>query len=58
MLSHSILIHGLQVDHFQWKRRSEQHEPPTEDKVIQVDVGDQPNPKLISIGESLSAKEK
>ena len=34
---------------FQWEKRFEQREPPTEDKVIQVDVGDQAHPRLISI---------
>ena len=36
----------------------EQWETPTEDKIIQVDVGDQTYPKLISISESLSPTEK
>ena len=43
---------------FQWEKRFGQREPPTEDKVIQVDVGDQTHPKLISISESLSPIEK
>jgi len=43
---------------FQQEKRFEQREPPTEEKVVQVDVGDQPNPKLISISESLSPDEK
>ena len=34
---------------FQWEKRFEQREPPTEDKVIQVDVGDQAHPRLISL---------
>ena len=38
----------------QWKKHFEQHKSLTEDKVVQVDVGDQGNPKLISISESLS----
>jgi len=42
----------------QWKKSFEQREPPTEDKVIQVDVGDQAHLKLISISESLSPIEK
>jgi len=42
----------------QWEKHFEQREPPTEDKVIQVDVGDQTHPKLISISESLSPMEK
>ena len=33
-------------------------EPPTEDKVIQVDVGDQAHPKLISISEKLLPTKK
>jgi len=42
----------------QWEKRFEQYEPLTEDKVIQVDVGDQAHLKLISISESLSLIEK
>jgi len=42
----------------QWEKRFEQHDPPTEDKVIQVDLGDQTHPKLIFISESLSPEEK
>jgi len=40
----------------QWEKRFEQR--PTEDKVIQIDVGDQKHPKLIYISERLSPKEK
>ena len=43
---------------YQWEIRFEQREPPTEDEVIQVDVGDKDHPKLIFISESLSAQEK
>ena len=43
---------------FQWKKHFKQRKPPTEDKVIQVNVGDQAHPKLISISESLSPTEK
>jgi len=42
----------------QWEKRFEQHYPPTKDKVIQIDVGDQTHLKLISISESLSPMEK
>jgi len=42
----------------QWEKHFEQRDPPTEDKVIQIDVGDQTYPKLISISESLSPTEK
>jgi len=42
----------------QWEKRFEQCEPLTEDKVIQVDVGNQAHPKLISISESLLSIEK
>ena len=42
----------------QWEKRFEQHDPPTEDKVIQINVCDQTHPKLISISESLSSMEK
>ena len=38
----------------QWEKYFKQREPPTKDKVIQVDVGDQTHPKLISISENLS----
>ena len=31
----------------QWQKCFEQRKPPTENKMIQVDVGDQANPKLI-----------
>jgi len=36
----------------QWEKRFEQREPPTDDRVIQVDVGSQDHPKPISISES------
>ena len=36
----------------------EQHEPPTEDKVTQINLGDEANPKPIFISESLSPSEK
>jgi len=42
----------------QWEKHFEQRDPPTEDKVIQIDVGDQMHTKLISISESLSSIEK
>ena len=42
----------------QWHKCFEQRDPPIEDKVIQIDVGDQKHLKLISISESLSPKEK
>ena len=35
-----------------------QREPPTEDKVIQVNLGNQDNPKPIFISENLSLMEK
>jgi len=38
--------------------RFEQREPPTEDKVIQINLGDDANPKPIFISESLSPSEK
>jgi len=46
-----------QLDH-QWENRLKQRDPPTKDKVIQIDVDDQEHPKLISISESLLPKEK
>ena len=36
----------------------EQREPPTEDEVVQVDVGDETHPKLIFISKSLSPQER
>jgi len=41
-----------------WDTRFEQHEPPTEDKVAQINLGDEANPKPIFISESLSSSEK
>ena len=35
--------------------RFEQREPPTEDKVIQVNMGDEHNPKPIFISDTLSS---
>ena len=43
---------------FQWKKRFEQREPPTEDKVIQVNLGNQDHSKPISISEGLSLIER
>jgi len=40
------------------KKCFEQWEPPTQDKVIQVNVGDQAHPKLFFVSESLSPIEK
>ena len=41
-----------------WDARFEQREPPTEDKVTQINLGDEANPKSIFISESLSPFEK
>jgi len=41
----------------QWEKHFEQRNPPTEDKVIQIDVDDQTHPKLISISKNLSSME-
>ena len=41
----------------QWEKRFEQREPPTEDRVIQINLGSQDHPKPISISESLSLTE-
>ena len=41
-----------------WDIRFEQREPPTEDKVTQINLGDEANPKPIFISESLSPPEK
>ena len=41
-----------------WDTRFEQREPPTEDKVVQVNLGDEVNPKPIFISDGLSPSEK
>jgi len=41
-----------------WDTRFKQREPPTEDKVIQVNLGDEANPKPIFISDGLSPSEK
>ena len=41
-----------------WDTRFEQHEPPTEDKVAQIKLGDEANPKPIFISDDLSPSEK
>ena len=51
-------IPWAQQQDFQWEKRFEQRDPPTEDKAIQIDVGDQTYPTLISIRKSLSPTEK
>ncbi|ONK80588.1 uncharacterized protein A4U43_C01F19510 [Asparagus officinalis] len=42
----------------QWEHRFEQRESPTDDKVIQVNMGDEINQKPIFISDSLSPEEK
>ena len=42
----------------QWEKRFELREPPTEDKVMQVNLGSQDHPKPIFISESLSLAER
>jgi len=42
----------------QWEKRFELREPPTEDQVMQVNLGSQEHPKPIFISESLSLIEK
>ena len=42
----------------QWEKRFELREPPTEDKVVQVNLGSQDHPKPIFISENLSLTEK
>ena len=42
----------------QWEKRFELRDPPTEDKVMQVNLGSQDHPKPIFISESLSLTEK
>jgi len=41
-----------------WNIRFEQREPPTDDKVIQINLGSETNPKPIFISESLSPSKK
>ena len=41
-----------------WDTRFEQREPPTEDKVVQINLGDEANPKPIFISDGLSPSEK
>ena len=41
-----------------WDTRFEQREPPTEDKLVQINLGDEANPKPIFISEGLSPSEK
>jgi len=43
---------------FQWKKWFKQREPPTEDKVIQVNLGSQDHPKPIFLSESLSLQKE
>ena len=57
-LSQSTLIRGLNNLILNEKKHFEQCGPPTEDKVIQINVDDQTHLKLISISESLSSTEK
>ena len=42
----------------QWEKRFELRDPPTEDKVMQVNLGSQDHPKPIFISESLSLTER
>lgn len=42
----------------QWNMCFEQHEPPTDDMVVQVSMGDETNSKPIFISESLSYNKK
>ena len=46
-----------QLNH-QWEMHFEQREPPMEDEVVQIDVGDEVHPKPIFISKSLSSQEK
>jgi len=41
-----------------WVIRFEQREPPIEDKVTEINLGDEANPKPIFISENLSPSEK
>jgi hypothetical protein len=43
---------------YQWEMHFEQREPPTEDEVIQVDVGEEDHPKPIFLSKNLSPQEK
>jgi len=42
----------------QWEKRFEQREPPTEGRMIQINLGSQDHPKPISISEGLSLTER
>ena len=42
----------------QWNNRFEQREPLTEDEILQVNMGDETNPKPIFISGSLPPQEK
>jgi len=50
----------LWIEHLNtlWDIHFEQREPPTEDKVTQINLGDEANPKHIFISESLLRSEK
>src|SRR5438046_248870 len=41
-----------------WDIRFEQREPPTDDKLLQIDLGDGVTPKTIFVGEGLSPEER
>ena len=43
---------------FQWEKRFEQREPPTEEKMIQVNLGNQDHLEPIFVSESLSLTER
>ena len=50
--------HWVQHINLQWDVHFEQRKPPTEDKVVQVNMGNEANPKPIFISDSLSSQEK
>ena len=41
-----------------WDTRFEQREPPTEDKIVQINLGDEANPKPIFISETCHRQRK
>ena len=48
-------VHHLNM---QYGDMFEQREPPTEDKIVQINMGDEANPKPIFISDSLPSNEK
>ena len=47
-----------QQQDLQWEMHFVQREPPTEDEVVQINMGDETNPKPIFVSQSLSQPEQ